>query len=217
MSEFAKRELVFVVTAFVAAVMMIKFFLNIPAVTVLGDQIQIWALIIQLVAIGIGAINLLRNHLRHIQRRTAGRWPFSIWLIVLFAAMFLMGLGDLATGSKNPVYAFLFNEWYVSLGTTLYAITGFYIFSAAYRAFRARTEEAAVLLIVGCLIILMNAPVGEVIWSGFPVIGSWFMQKGQVPWQRAMRIIEGFGMMAFGFRTFLGKEKGFFAEAGETQ
>ena len=212
MSEVYKRELVFVISAFVAIVMILNFFFVVPGLSSLAEQIQAWALIIQLIAIGLGAANLMRVHSRVVQRRVKGRWLFSAWLIGLFAILTILGLVNLATGTENPFYKWVFDHVYVSLGTTLYAITGFYIFSAAYRAFRARNIDAAILLIGGCLVILTNAPIGEVIWSGIPVIGRWMLDYGQVPAMRTFLITGALGLLAYGFRTLLGKERGFYGE-----
>jgi len=212
MSEVYKRELVFVISAFVAIVMILNFFFVVPGLSSLAGQIQAWALIIQLIAIGLGAANLMRVHSRVVQRRVKGRWLYSAWLIGLFAILTILGLVNLATGTENPFYKWVFEHVYVSLGTTLYAITGFYIFSAAYRAFRARNIDAAILLIGGCLVILTNAPIGEVIWSGIPVIGRWMLDYGQVPAMRTFLITGALGLLAYGFRTLLGKERGFYGE-----
>lgn len=166
-------------------------------------------------AIGLGAISLVRVNYRHIQQKTKGLWIFSAWFMVLFAIMLLLGLVGLSTGSENAIYSWVFVNVYTSLSSTLYAITGFYIFSAAYRAFRARNIDAAILLIGGVFVILANAPVGAVIWTGFPTIGGWFNISGQVPAMRTFTITGALGLLAYGFRTLLGKESGFYGEAGQ--
>jgi hypothetical protein len=159
---------------------------------------------------GIGAVNMMRSHYRVISRREPGRWYYSAYMIALFWIMLLLGIPGIISGTENSIYSWLFNQLYVSLGTTLYAITGFYIFSAGYRAFRARTLEAALMLLAGIIMMLSNAPVGEVIWVGFPVIGDWLLSTGQRPWQTTVVMVEAFGMMAFGYRAFTGKERGFY-------
>jgi hypothetical protein len=119
-------------------------------------------------------------------------------------------------GQGNAIYDWFFRYVYTPLGQTLYPITGFYIFSACYRAFRARNIDAALLLIAGCFVILTNAPIGGAIWSGFPIIGRWMLDFGQVPGMRTFQIIGAMGMLAYGFRALLGKERGFYGEvAGE--
>jgi hypothetical protein len=215
MSNVLRREGVFAVSIFVAAMMILNFFVDVPIIKTIAQEISIWALIIQLIAIGIGAFNMMRSHSRIISRRTPGRWYYSAYLIALFVIVMLLGMPGLISGNDIPIYSWLFNNVYVSLGTALYALTGFYIFSAAYRAFRARTIEAAVMLLAGSIMMLSNAPVGEVIWTGFPELGSWLMQTGQLPWQIVVVMVEAFGMLAFGYRAFTGRERGFYGGGGE--
>jgi hypothetical protein len=210
MSNLLRREAVFAVSIFVASMMIINFFIDIPIIKNIAQELTIWALIIQLIAIGIGAVNMMRSHYRVISRRESGRWYYSAYMIALFWIMLLLGIPGIISGTENSIYSWLFNQLYVSLGTTLYAITGFYIFSAGYRAFRARTMEAALMLLAGIIMMLSNAPVGEVIWVGFPVIGDWLLSTGQRPWQTTVVMVEAFGMMAFGYRAFTGKERGFY-------
>jgi hypothetical protein len=145
-------------------------------------------------------------------------WQYSGVLIVGFVIMLLTGLiGYATTGQQtsNFIYNWLFNNVYTPLGATLYPITGFYIFSAAYRAFRARNIDAALMLIAGCFVILSNAPVGEAIWTGFATVGEWFRFTGQVPGMRTFAMVGALGMIAYGFRALLGKERGFYAGGGE--
>jgi hypothetical protein len=216
MSQIYKREMVFIVTGVVALVMILDYFFgkNIPGISGAGNissTLQTWALIIQLMAIGLGAINLIQVHYRQISRKT-NMAVYSAWFIGFFALLLLLGFYKLATGVEPYPYTWIFANVYVSLGATLYAITGFYIFSAAYRAFRARNIDAAILLIGGIFVLLANAPIGEVIWGGFPLIGNWFNNVGQVPGMRTFTVVGALGLLAFGFRALIGKERGFYSE-----
>ena len=214
MSEIYKRELVFIVTGIVALIMMLSYFFNIPGITGkdgVAAQLQTWALVIQLMAIGLGAINLVMVHWRQINRKTEMR-IYSAWFMVLFAFLLLLGLYKVVSGVELYPYTWIFSNVYVSLGTTLYAITGFYIFSAAYRAFRARNIDAALLLIAGIFVLLANAPIGEVIWGGFPLLGNWLNNYGQIPGMRIFTVVGALGLLAYGFRALIGKERGFYSE-----
>jgi hypothetical protein len=162
-------------------------------------------------AIFLGAINLVQVHWRQISRKT-NMAIYSWVFMVVFAEILLLGFWKIASGVEPTPYTWQFAYIYTSLGTTLYAITGFYIFSAAYRAFRARNIDAAILVIGGIFVLLANAPIGEVIWSGFPLIGNWFNNVGQIPGMRTFTVVGALGMLAFGFRALLGKEKGFYSE-----
>jgi hypothetical protein len=216
MSQIYKRELVFITTGVVALVMMLEYFFgkNIPGLsgaTGAAAQLQLWAMIIQLMAIGLGAINLVQVHYRHISRKSVMA-PYSAWFMIFFAFLLLLGLYKVATGVELYPYTWTFAYIYTSLGATLYAITGFYIFSAAYRAFRARNIDAAILLIAGIFVLLANAPIGEVIWGGFPLVGNWFNNVGQIPGMRTFTVVGALGLLAYGFRALIGKERGFYSE-----
>jgi hypothetical protein len=216
MSQVLKREVVYAVTGLVTVLMFVEYFFF-PDVWSLAEIIRTWTIIVYNISLGLGAIQLLRQHTLTIQRKR-DNYGFSAVLLAFFAIMFLTGMaGYIATGQQtdNGIYNWLFINVYTPLGATLYPITGFYIFSAAYRAFRARNIDAALMLIAGCFVILSNAPVGEAIWPGFATIGEWFKFTGQIPGMRTFAMVGALGMISYGFRALLGKEKGFYAGGGE--
>lgn len=216
MSQVLKREVVFAITGLITVVMFADYFFF-PDGWAFAQTLQTWAVIVFNISLGLGAVTLLRGHSLSVVRRRKN-WQFSAWLITIFAFTLLTGLyGYATTGQQTNQEQFnwLFVHVYTPLGATLYATTGFYIFSAAYRAFRARNVDAALMLIAGCFVILSNAPVGEVIWSGIPTIGEWFRFVGQVPGMRVFSIVGALGMIAYGFRALLGKERGFYAGGTE--
>ena len=214
MSGILRREVVYLITGIVVIVQIMDYFFSITQITDAASILRTWAVVISAMALALGAVNLMRLHSKVIRRRESGRWYFSGWLIFIFAFTTILGLLNINNPKSNPIYSWLFDYPYTSLAATLYAITGFYIASAAYRAFRARNVDAALLLIAGIFVLLKNAPIGEVIWSGFPVIGGWFNDWGQVPAMRTFLITAAFGLLAYGFRTLLGKERGFYGEVG---
>ncbi|MFP3951428.1 MAG: hypothetical protein ACLFVP_04730 [Candidatus Bathyarchaeia archaeon] len=216
MSQMIKREIILVFSAIITVIMFVEFFFW-PGL-VIAETLRTYATIIANISLGLGAITLVMTHIQKIQRRTEGMWQFSVLLIVFFVISLFTGLAGFAMtggGQGNPIYDWIFRWIYTPLGQTLYPITGFFIFSAGYRAFRARNLDAALLLISGCFVLLTNAPVGATIWSGFPIIGRWFLDNGQVPGMRTFAIVGALGMLAYGFRALLGRETGFYAEVAE--
>jgi len=216
MSQMLKREVVYAITGIVTVVMFLEYFFF-PESQPWAEMIRTWAVIIYNISLGLGAVRLAMAHSMNVQRRREN-WAFSGILLAALAIMLLTGLaGYFMTGQQtsNPIYNWLFNWVYTPLGATLYPITGFYIFSAAYRAFRARNIDAALMLIAGCFVILSNAPVGEAIWVGFATVGEWFRFTGQIPGMRTFALVGTLGMIAYGFRALLGKERGFYAGGEE--
>ncbi len=216
MSQVLKREVVYAFTGLVTVLMFVEYFFF-TETWILAETLRTWAVIVYNISLGLGAIQLLRQHTLNLQRKR-DNYGYSAIVLAFFALMFLTGMaGYLATGQQtdNGIYNWLFINVYTSLAATLYPITGFYIFSAAYRAFRARNIDAALMLIAGCFVILSNAPVGEAIWPGFATIGEWFKFTGQIPGMRTFAMVGALGMIAYGFRALLGKERGFYAGGGD--
>jgi nitrate reductase NapE component len=216
MSNVFKQEVVYAVTGIVTVLMLLEYFFFADA-QMWAETIRTWAVIIFNISLFLGAIRLIMSHSVRIQEQRRD-WQFSGILMALFAIMLLTGIaGYISTGvqTSNGIYNWMFNYIYTPLGATLYPITGFYIFSAAYRAFRARNIDAALMLLAGIFVMLKNAPVGEAIWIGFKDIGNWVQFTGQVPGMRTLAIVGALGLIAFGFRALLGKERGFYAGGGE--
>jgi len=201
-----KREIILFLTGIVGGLNLFEYFFTVKEVAAVATMVRTWVVIISAFALGLGIITAFRVHISHIKRRSKGQWPFSIWLIGFFVVLTAIGLWN----TNFIVYDWTFKNVYVALSTTLYAITGFYIFSAAYRAFRARSIEATILIVSGVLILLRNAPIGEAIWKGFPILGEWVLMKGQVGGMRTLTFVAAVGLVAFGIRTLLGMERGYY-------
>jgi hypothetical protein len=215
-SNVLKQEAVYAVTGIVTVLMLLEYFFF-ASNQIWAETIRTWAVIIFNISLFLGAIRLIMSHSVRIQQQRRD-WQFSIILMAIFVVMLLTGVaGYISTGvqTDNGIYNWLFNYVYTPLGATLYPITGFYIFSAAYRAFRARNIDATLMLLAGIFVMLKNAPVGEAIWVGFKDLGNWVQFTGQVPGMRTLAIVGALGLIAFGFRALLGKERGFYAGGGE--
>lgn len=194
------------IPAIVFAVIVGDYFLAIAGVGTMAETLRQFAVIITNMALGLGVISLLRIHSKLVQKKTEGRWLYSLIAIITFFTVFILGL----INTNGDSYQWAFQHVYTTLQQTMYASTGFYIVSSAYRAFRARNIDAALLLLSGCIVVFTNAPIGEVIWSGFPVIGDWLLATGQVPGYRTLVLISGFGAIAYAYRVVTNKEQGFF-------
>ena len=216
MSDILKREVVYAITGIITVLMLVEYFFF-DTSQAWAEAIRTWAVIIYNISLFLGAIRLSIAHSVRIQEKRRD-WQYSGILMAIFVIQLLTGLAAYVTrgvATNYAIYNWLFNYVYTPLGATLYPITGFYIFSAAYRAFRARNIDATLMLVAGCLVMLKNAPVGEAIWIGFATLGNWVQFTAQVPGMRTLAIVGALGLIAFGFRALLGKERGFYAGGGE--
>lgn len=86
----------------------------------------------------------------------------------------------------NQLYKFLYQGLYVALGAAIFALLAFYVVSAAYRAFRIRTIESALMMFSALVVMLGQITFGVWLWDGFPEVRLWLLS---VPSSGAFRAI----------------------------
>ncbi len=208
MSLLKGKQIPIGITLVVGLMMIVNYYFGaaLPAVKSTTTLVQNWTVIVAAFALIIGLINISRIHINHLLKRSKGQWFFSLWCLAIMYTMIALGLFGT---TKNPGYQWLYNYVFLPVDATMYSSLAFFISSAAYRAFRARNVESILLLSSGVVIMLMNAPIGEIIWTGFPVIGDWIMSVPNVAAQRAIMICVVMGSVSLGIRTLLGMERGY--------
>jgi len=218
MTWYKRREGPLIVTLIVALFVIFEWYFGegavIPEATTVSGQVQLFVAFILAFVIGVGAVSVLRLHWHRIQRRKPGdySWIYSGWIfvvIILFVVtgIFLGALSGLRT--EEPSYKWMYDYVFMPLSGTMYSILAFFIASGAYRAFRARTAEAALLLIAGTLVMLGNAPIGGVIWPGFMDINTWIQRIPMMAGIRGILLGAGIGAIAMGIRILTGRERGY--------
>jgi len=180
------------------------YFVVSPELAALSLFLMKLATVLAAFALGIAAVSLFRLHVPIIMKRVKGEWYYSAWMIFVLAMTAIIGVFG---GTGHEWFQWLFTNIFSPLGATMFAMLGFFIISAAYRAFRARTLDTTVLLLVGALIMLMNMPMGAVIWSEFPVIGAWLRDIPAVAGYRGVMIALAVGVVAYSIRVLIGYEK----------
>ena len=111
----------------------------------------------------------------------------------------------------NPFF-FIYEYVYAPMGATMFSLLAFFVASAAYRAFKARTKEATLLLTAAFLVMIGWVSVGEAIWPRFSDIASWIMQVPQTAGQRAIQIGAALGLVSSSLRILLGLEQSYLGQ-----
>ncbi|QOR33748.1 hypothetical protein IMX26_09560 [Clostridium sp. 'deep sea'] len=198
------QGLMIALTFIFALIIIIDGFFSLGFINTASTEIQTWGTIIASIALGLAAVNLIRIHARRIMLRR-GEWYNSVALLLIMIVQTVIGLVDTSSGE---IYTFGFDNIMTPLGATMYALLSFWIASAAYRAFTARSIDSAILLVAATIVMLGNAPIGESIWMGFKDIKSWIMDVPNMAAQRGIMIGAGIGAVALGLRILMGIERG---------
>lgn len=225
------RNFIPVVIAFLAGVTMIVAFF-VPVAQPLQQRAEIWFTILAAIAFLIGATNLFLHHAKKIAQQKAG-WGFSAVTLAAFLITVFVGLTKWGVPTPeafpNHPWAGSYQEegsglWWLYVYVmspviaTMFSLLAFYVASAAYRAFRAKNVEAAVLLVTAFIVLLGRTPAGTLLTSWVPgslealtfpgataVIMGLFTTAGQ----RAIMIGIALGIAAISLRVILGLDRSY--------
>lgn len=137
-------------------------------------------------------------------------WTLSVWLLTV---MFIYMVFGMSVGNKNETYRWFYDAIIVPVNGTMYALVAFYLTSASYKAFRARTAEAAIMMVRAAWVMLSNVPIGDLIFPSTSFLGGmagiryWIVAVPNSAVSRAIAVGTFLGGFASYLRIFLGLEK----------
>jgi uncharacterized membrane protein len=172
--------------------------------------------------LGIGSI--LQHHLLKIKRH-AQHWQYSYITIIMLIITAIVGVfggidpnrpGLLPThiGSFSFHMQTLYTNVMVPLGATMFAMLAFFMASAAYRAFRARTVEATLLLASAFVLMLGAVPLGRMIHHQLPSFAEWILTVPNTAAKRGILFGVELGIFATSLKIVLGIERGWLGGGG---
>jgi PEGA domain-containing protein len=110
-------------------------------------------------------------------------------------------------GVQGRVYTWLYDHLFAPCNATMFALLAFFIASAAFRAFRARNLESALLLGSAILIMIGLVPLGRALSPYFPAVAEWIVQIPNNAGRRAIMIGAALGAIATSLRVLVGIER----------
>ena len=154
----------------------------------------------------LGVISLCMMHTAKI-RRKAPKWQYSFFF---FAGFIITALAGFIGGTqKGGLYMWLFENMQMPMSATMFALLAFYMASAAYKAFRARSAEATVLLVAAIVVMLAQLPLGVKISKYLPDISQWILDVPNLASKRGILLGVGLGSVATTLKILLGIERSY--------
>jgi hypothetical protein len=218
------------ITGIVGTLLVISYYVPHPPFDEVERKIPDFFNIIAAFAFILGGGNLLRIHLTRISRRDH-EWTYSVVTVVGFLGMLAVGLLKLAGAGGSPVamqadldladgrlvFDWLYGAVFVPCQATMFSLLAFFVASASYRAFRAKTPEATVLLLAAFIILVGRTPVGHVMTAWMPEpfsdyfhipnLSAWVMGFPNTAGQRTIQIGIALGIISNSLRLILGVER----------
>ena len=220
--NFFRQQLPLAIAFTVGVVMIAQFYIPHPYSTEVGKRAADWFIIINGIVIYLGIFSLLHSHINKIARQEAG-WGYSGFVFLGMALM--MGAGFISEGKleEGTAYKFVYDSTMVPLGATLFSILAFFIASAAFRAFRARSLDATLLLSAAVIVMFCRVPWGEYLAGkvfgpvdgpeGVKAVVKWILEVPNVAAARGIILGVTLGVVATSIKIICGVERGYLGDA----
>jgi len=167
--------------------------------TIVNDYFQI----IFAFTLLIGVIGFVRINLQGIDR-TDDR----IFRVVSLIGLVVMPLFALLWGIRaGTPFMWIFENVQVPMQATVFALLSFFVASASFRGFRARSAHAAVLLGAALLTLISRSTLGDMIWDRIPEAADWIRTYPSMAARRAILIGIGLGSLTTSLRVLTGIER----------
>ncbi len=203
-----KRMLPLALAVFFGWVAVALYFIPHHAAHNINEFLLDWIQIVGVFALLLGTWSLIRVNVDKI-RFKRNDWPYSFLALFGLLAMVIFGLkfggeNSAFKGQESYYFQRLFTNVLIPIQSTTFSLLAFFIASAAYRAFRARSALATVLLVAALVVMLRFNPwIGETLRP----LSEWVMNVPNLAAKRAIWMGVGLGIVATAMKVILGIER----------
>jgi hypothetical protein len=210
-----KREIPILIVGITGTIMLLQYFfaplfqyvfeMMLPAGSTLDffATSQDWVIVIGILALPLGIWSLLKSNVQKLKIK--GERFYSAVLLIGFLAMLVTGTRreSLASGST---FMTIFTTVLIPIQATIFSLLAFFIASAAYRAFRARSVLATILLLTAFIVMFRFMPLGPISTANLGIV-SWILSVPNMAAKRAIMMGIGLGATATAIKIILGIER----------
>jgi len=168
------------------------------------DWYQSWIKAISPFMVLLGIMSLFMVNMAKIKRKVPN-WQYSV--VTLLSLIATGAIGFIWGTQEGTPFMWMFKNVQMPMGATMFSLLAFYIASAAYKAFRARSLEATVLLVAAIIVMLGQVPIGMKISKLIPETATWILNVPNLAAKRGIALGVGLGMTATSLKILLGIER----------
>lgn len=178
-------------------------------------------------ALGLAILNLGIFHGRTLVRRGKGfRNSVAFFLFFVLMTLFAWYGRPLPDESSSPWklgFDFLFYHVQFAMGAAVFSTVAFYMVSAAFRAFKVKSTEAALMMVSAMIVMIGQVPLGESLanllpswcrWLGPPTVSDKILTVVTAAAYRGVLIGTIIGGIAMALRVWLGLEESMYEGTG---
>ena len=210
-----KKRFPLLLTLLAGLIPIMAFFIRVPGnyLQHSTDTLEQWMLVIAGFALLLGVVNVFQMNLKKISGKQSG-WLNSVWLLLSLVIAGVFGLLDAFnnqpfTVDGLPIYRWIVESVFMPLQATMFSLLAFYVASAAFRAFRARNVDAAMLLAAAMIIMLGVNPATQRFLPFLSDWTNWIMDVPNAAAQRGIIIGAALGAASMALRILLGIERSY--------
>jgi len=184
-------------------VMFLQYFSQHPTARIVNQAILEYWQIIFAFALLVGVVSVVKTNLIKIKRRQS-----RFYCMVILFGIVVMPVLAIVWGIKaDTPFMWTFENIQAPMQSTVFALLAFFVASASFRGFRARSIPATVLLLSATIILLSRSAFGEQIWGQLPAVADWIRNNPSMSARRAILIGIGLGSLTTSLRVILGIER----------
>ena len=171
-----------------------------------ADLLLEGALILAAFALLLGLLNVLRTHAQNVVK--GPRRGQSIVLIVALLLTLAIGV----VFPQSAAQAWVFDYIYLPIQATLGALLAFVVLQAAFRAFRLRTVDAAILLASSLIMLFLQIPATAALWPRLGAVRDWMLAVPVAAGIRGLLLGVALGTMATALRILFAVDRPYTGE-----
>ncbi|MEO0254783.1 MAG: hypothetical protein ABIN20_05125 [candidate division WOR-3 bacterium] len=198
-----KKQFPLFIVFFIGLLGFLQYFITGPLSKSVYTLLLEWFQGVQGMAIIMAVISLTRRHFTNVRK---GKNVFYS-LVTLISLYGMMILGIFFGIGKGSIFDKIYEFVMVPLNATTFSLLSFYMASAAYRAFRARSVESALLLLSAFVIMIGLTSFGDVLSKNLPYFAQWILDVPNLAAQRGITLGIALGILATSLKIMLGIER----------